>query len=102
MAIVFVPRGIHNAYNEGAEKGANYMNKFQKKVILNHTITIMMEVVWTVLIIVGMLILVAEDQTATAIMLGVGLVANIVMIINEYDVLKIWLESIEDNSEETK
>ena len=25
MAIVFVPLGIHNAYNEGAEKGANYM-----------------------------------------------------------------------------
>ena len=75
------------------------MNEYQKKLILNHTITIIMETVWAMLIIVGVLVLVAEDQTACAVLAGIGLLANIIMIVNEVNVLRIWLDSVVEDSE---
>lgn len=91
MAIVFVPRGMCNAYNEGAEKGANYM----KKIIKNTVVSIIVETIFVMLLLVGILILIAEDQIATAIMAGVGLMAGVVMIINEFSILNTRLEMFE-------
>lgn len=75
------------------------MSRNEKKVIMNQVLTICMETIWAILIIVGILILVSIDQTATAILLGVGLAANIVMIINEFNILRIWLDTVEENLE---
>lgn len=92
MAIVFVLRGMCNAYNEGAEKGELNMNK---KIIKNTVVSIIIETILAMLLIVGILILIAEDQIATAIMAGVGLMAAIGAIINEFSILNTRLEMFE-------
>ena len=81
-----------NAYNEGAEKGELNMNK---KIIKNTVVSIIIETILAMLLIVGILILIAEDQIATAIMAGVGLMAAIGAIINEFSILNTRLEMFE-------
>jgi predicted nucleic acid-binding Zn ribbon protein len=102
MAIVFVPRGICNAYNEGAEKARKIMNKNDKRVIMNKVISVIAETIVTVLIVVVILILVAEDQIATAILAGLGLMSGIGMIINETCGISTWLDIISESNSDNK
>mgnify|MGYP003420404662 CR=1 FL=1 len=60
------------------------MSENERKIIINHVITICMEVIWAVLILVGVLVLVAYEQYFCAIMAGIGVVANIIMIITDF------------------
>lgn len=66
-----------------------------KKIIKNTVVSIIIETIFVMLLLVGILILIAEDQIATAIMAGVGLMAGVVMIINEFSILNIRLEMFE-------
>ena len=83
-----------NAYNEGAEKGELNMNENNKKIILNKINYIIGETIMMMLLIVAILIFVAEDQIATAILVGVGLIANIGMILTSIRDVKIYLDII--------
>lgn len=69
-----------------------------KKIIMEKVIATIMETIVMVLLMVGILILIAEDQIATAILAGVGLVAGIGMIINEVHGIETWLDIMEEHS----
>ncbi len=73
------------------------MDKNDKKVILNKVFSVIAETIVTVLIAVFILILVAEDQIAVAILAGLGLVSGIGMVINECYGISTWLDIIEND-----
>lgn len=70
------------------------MNENNKKIILNKINYIIVETISMMLFIVAILIFVAEDQIATAILVGVGLIANIGMILTSIRDVKIYLDII--------
>lgn len=70
------------------------MNENNKKKILNKINYIIGETILMMLFIVAILIFVVEDQIAVAILVGVGLIANIGMIITSIRDVKIYLDII--------
>lgn len=78
------------------------MNKNDKKIIMNKVISAIVETIVTVLVLVGILILVAEDQIAVAILAGLGLISGIGMIINECVGIGIQLDIIAESNSENK
>lgn len=70
------------------------MNKNNEKVIMNKINYIIGETILMMLFIIAILIFVAEDQIATAILVGVGLIANVGMIITSIRDVKIYLDII--------
>jgi hypothetical protein len=69
-----------------------------KKIILNKVITICMEIIWSILILVGVLVLLAETEYFCAILAGVAMLASIGMILIDFNTLKILLDDMELDS----
>ena len=74
------------------------MDKNDKKIVMNKVTTICMEVIWSVLILVGVVVLVAESEVFCAIMAGIGFVASVIMVITDFRTLYVLLDYVTENN----